>query len=829
MRGEILEFMSRADYRPARGRAVAREMGIPEHNYPEFRQAVTELLREGRIADSGGRLAMGAAPRLVEGVFRGSRRGFGFVTPSVATGFGDLHIPAGATLNAVSGDTVRARVEQSGRRGGRMSFVGRIVEILQRGHSRVVGVLQQVGTRWHVEPNGTKLHAPVVVDDVSARNARAGDQVVVEIAEYAEPGRPARGVIVERLGAHGDAGVDLLSIIRQHDLPSEFSAEAMADAGAAARRYRAEDELAKRLDLRETLIITIDPKDARDYDDAISLRRLGDGGRERGEGRIRRRSASATRGTPCWELGVHIADVSHFVPVGGGLDVDALDRGTSVYFPRYVVPMLPEVLSNGVCSLQEGVPRLCKSAFIQYDEGGHPVAARFDNSVIRSTKRLTYEQASDVLEGRTGGIPSEVVALLKEMETLARTIRGRRLREGMLVLDLPEVELVLDEEGRVTDAHPADTSFSHTLIEMFMVEANEAVARHLTARGVPFVRRVHPEPDPEALESLSKFLATIGIRVPKRPDRFDLQGLLDRVRGRAAARMINLSVLRSMAQAVYAPREEGHYALASKCYSHFTSPIRRYPDLHVHRLLNELIEADREGGGSGRAARDSARAGRRKARRDAAEAEAHSAEDSRSMSLEELGAHCSARERRAQDAERELRLVKVLELMATRVGEVFDGLVTGVANFGVFVQHPHFLVEGMIETADLPDDRWQLDDSRSCLRGARSGARFRLGDSMQVVIARVEVHARRMLLVPVEQAGANRGAPRDSHKGDRRDGGRRGAASTTPGSSGERTSERRGRSGRGGSKRGGGSHQGGTPRRGGKRGGRGGSKSRRRF
>ena len=789
---QILDFLRRPEYRPLKPRRLARAMRIDDSRYREFRSALRDLSQRGQIAlGGGGALALPASSGSVVGLFQAHRRGFGFVIPETPTSHGDLFIPPGAEADAQDGDTVLCRVRAAGRRHGRPVYSGQVVRIVRRGSTTAVGRLHHLGGRWLVQPDGDALRQPIQVGDISAKGARSGDQVVVEILEFPTALMPARGVIVECLGAHGQPGIDVLSIIRRHGLPDHFSAVALAEARSAAAAVSIEDELHRRLDLREELLITIDPPDARDFDDAISLRRLDQPATlppENADGPpiIRRRRRSESRGRAgrsaagaatdadqtagaVWELGVHIADVSRFVAAGTALDAEARERGTSVYFPRHVVPMLPEILSNGVCSLQEGQPRLCKSVFIQLDADGRPVATRFANSVVRSSCRLTYEQAQAAIDGAAGEIPHAVVTLLRELDELARVIRQRRLRQGMLVLDLPEIDLVLDDSDRVIDARPTDASFTHTIIEMFMVEANEAVARELTRRGVTFLRRVHPEPEARSLESLVRFLRTVGVSLSRRPSRSDLQRVLSDIRGQSSAGVVNLAVLKAMAQAIYAPGDEGHYALASDCYCHFTSPIRRYPDLHIHRLLEACVLAPQADGKPRKAPSRSRRPAARRIPHDEPTLfDIDSDEppaDRPDASVAALGRHCSLTERRAQEAERELRLVKVLEFLGRHVGESFDGVVTAMTKSGLFVQHPRFLVDGIVDMADLPDDRWELNETRSALEGRRSGRRFRLGDTIRVQIAQVDVPRRLLTLALSARSGsAGPGKRRRSRK-----------------------------------------------------------------
>jgi len=696
----IIKYLSSRDYQPLNPRQLARQLGVAEEAYGSFRQAIKILRDSGRVV-LGARNAL-TLPEMsarVVGTFRANPRGFGFVVPETPNAHGDLYVPEGESAGAMTGDTVVARVLKRGKRGGEMLYHGRVVEIVRRGASRLVGTLQQSEDAWFVLPDGNAVTEPVVIGDVGP-GARPGQKVVAEITSYPSPGKLARGVIVENIGAAGQIEAETLAVIRAHGLPDTFDGAVLAEARRAAEAF---DPAAAdgREDLTGLTVVTIDPPDARDFDDAVSVQADGGG----------------------FVLGVHIADVSHFVAAGKAVDTEARLRGNSVYFPRKVLPMLPEVLSNGVCSLQEGQRRFCKSAFIRYDAAGEVVGARLAETVIRSARRLTYTEAQAIIDGKSGGYERAVVELLKRMDDLARRIDRRRRKQGMIQLDLPAVELVLDEQGKLADAVPEDDSYTHTIIEMFMVEANEAVARALAAGNVDFLRRIHPEPDRPAGRQLVSFLRVCGHKLPRDLSRADIQRLLEAVKGKPESYAVNLAVLKSFEQAEYSPMRVGHFALASDNYCHFTSPIRRYPDLTVHRLFADLARKRRPGAP------------------DVAE-------------LVALGSHCSTTERRAEAAEEELRTVLLLQFLAGKVGESFDGVVTGVTNFGLFVQLPRYVIEGLIRMADLGDDWWEVSTQAGEIRGERSGRRFRIGDPLKVRIASVDPARRQLNLLPDREPSA---------------------------------------------------------------------------
>ncbi len=702
-RRDIVRYLTANPNRQPRIRELAKVLDVPESTYPDFRDVVRELIREDALAvGSGRRLSLPDSPDRLVGRFHAHERGFGFI--SITGRDEDLFVPRGRTNGARDGDTVAARLGHPSRRTGKPR--GEVVRIIERAPLRCVGQLERAGKRWLVRPQGRTTLPLMRVDDPGAKGAQPGDLVVIEPVEHTLESREPRAVILERLGDASAAQSIVLATIRQYDIPDTFPDETRAEAQRVAAEFAATvpDD---RVDLRDLLTFTIDPTTARDFDDAITLESLGGG-------KIR--------------LGVHIADVAHFVTEGAALDVEAQERGNSVYFPQKVVPMLPEILSNGVCSLQPGVDRFTKSAFITYDQYAGVVETSFANSVIRSDQRLTYDQVTDVLERRPHEIPDPIVKLLKQAEKLARRIRQRRLDHGMLVLNLPEVELAFDRDGNVTAAAPADTSFSHTIIEMFMVEANEAVCRHLNDHDVATLRRIHPEPDPENTAALHELRPLLGREVPETLDRETLQLLLRTVRGRKEEPAVNMILLRSMTQAEYSPNREGHFALASEHYCHFTSPIRRYPDLVVHRQLDALLRQD---GKPHRKRRD---------------------EELTLKTLHTLGTHTSKTERRAQSAERDAVKAILLEYMSDNIGATYDGIITGVISFGVFVQVFPPMAEGLIRTSDFPDDRWEFDEQSNTFYGAASSRLIHIGQSVRVTVAAVDRVRQEMTLVPAEDS-----------------------------------------------------------------------------
>jgi len=697
----IIKLLKHSDYAPVKLAQLAKAIGVSSEDYPQFKEAFDQLRQAGHVVIGARNLV--SLPSLagqIVGTFRANPKGFGFITPREPNSHGDLFIPPTATADAMTGDIVIVKVKRQGKRGGQMRFSGEVIEVLERAQNKFVGTLLKHPEAWIVQPDGASFIEPISVDDVGAKGAKEKDKVVVEILSYPTEKYLARGVIIEVLGKAGRYESEIQSIIRQYHLPGEFDEDCIEQARQGAARFNPE-EPNHRDNITDKVIITIDPPDAKDFDDAISLEKNSDGN---------------------WILGVHIADVSHFIAQDSPLDTEAKDRGNSVYLPGKTIPMLPEILSNGICSLQPDQKRFVKSVYLTYDQKGKVVSRNFANSIMCSTQRLTYQQADRILKGHTKDARPEVIDLLTNMETLSQVIEQRRRKNGMIHLDLPERQLVMDKSGRVVDAHPADDSYPHTIIEMFMVEANDAVASLLDKLNLAFIRRIHPEPDALSMKNLAKLLRAFGFTLPRNADRTSIQDLLAAVKGADCSFAVNLAVLRSFEKAQYAPLHIGHYALASTHYCHFTSPIRRYADLLVHRVLEYYLQK----------------------RSDSAK------DDSAGLDLTEIGKHITFTEQRADDAEKELTTVLILQMLSKKIGEELECVVTGLTSFGVFVQSRKFGIEGLIRMVDLGQDYWKYNTKAQCIVGQRSGCNIRLGQAIKVRIVSVNVPARQLNVAPVE-------------------------------------------------------------------------------
>jgi len=747
---------------------VARDLNIPSDQLQDFLDAV-KVFAERKLLEVGpsGHLMLpslatlaseddsatgGAGIGHIEGTFRKNARGFGFVEPSMKIRERSIFVSAEDAGDALTGDTVRIKIFRDRKPGsdGGPGYAGRVVEVVKRHKSNYTGILQKRGSQYVMLPDGRSITQPIVIKDAESTKARDGDKVVVELLVWPEGDMLGEGVITKVLGDAGRPDVETQAVIAAYDLPGEFPEECVEQAREAGRDFerqigawkeKGSSALENRLDLTEDFIITIDPPDAKDYDDAISIRR----------------TDSIEGGG--WELAVHIADVAHFIPPGSALDVEARERSNSCYLPKHVIPMLPEVLSNGICSLQEGVPRFCKSAFMTYDRHGNCRSEGVAQTLIKSSKRLTYLEAQALIDGdlnearRHAKTPpkytDQLLETLREMNACAKAIQGRRDRGGMIVLDLPVVVLVYDERGHVVDAEREDDAFTHKLIEMYMVEANEVLARLFEGMNVPLLRRIHPEPIPGDVDGLRKTAMVAGFRIPKNPTREELQGLLKATAGTPAARAVHIAVLRTLSRAEYSPALIGHFALASEAYAHFTSPIRRYADLTVHRALAEYLKRTENGRKRPRGEGEQKALGRDLVRTPGCLSEEE---------LVEIGRHAGMRERNAESAERELRNFLVLQLLEKHVGETFKAVVTGMSPRGIFIQIDKYLADGFVKSEDLPGDVtrgnvtpiWKIDGKSGALVDIRSGRSFNFGDSVNVKIAQVDLAKRQMECVVVD-------------------------------------------------------------------------------
>lgn len=690
---QILATISRRTYQPLKPKALARRLGIRTSDYSNFRKVLRELVQAGRVEMGRNHAVKPASPHgTITGTYRRTGTGMGFVKPHPLEGqpiVGEIRIPESNSLDASTGDVVLVKL--LGKPGKPLaSPTGEILRVIERESRQFVGTYFERDGEGLVRVDGTVFSHSISVGDPGAKGARSNEKVVIEMLRFPSAEDRGEAVIVEVLGPRGQPGVDTLSIIRSYNLPDAFPEDAKEEARQITANFR-EDDLEAREDFTREWVITIDPPDARDFDDAVTVQRDPETGH--------------------WQLAVHIADVSYFVSPGGPLDLEARRRATSVYLPQRVLPMFPEVLSNGLASLQQDKLRYVKSVLIDFTPNGEKTEVRFANGAIRNRRRFSYEQVMAILEltepPSPRECPPEIYEMLLRMRDLALILRKRRKKRGALEMSMPEVELEYDEDGRVTGAHLAKNDISHQMIEEFMLQANEAVAEHLSELEVSFLRRVHPDPDPNKLDAFAQFARSLHYKVGKVLDRFTLQKILEKSADQPDAYAVHFGLLRSLKQAVYTPVDEGHYALASRHYCHFTSPIRRYPDLTVHRLIGQWLQTSKAGS-------------------DEAE-------------LTFLGEHCSKMERRAEMAERELIRVKLLTFLSTQIGLELDAIITGVADYGFFAQAERWPVEGLVHISTLTDDYYRFDQATHSLEGRRKKHRYRLGDRVHVVVVRVDL------------------------------------------------------------------------------------------
>ncbi len=720
-------YFGHPEAQPVHVKELAKLLRVKQSQAAPFKAAIQQLIEAGELRQGKNGLVFKpqAAVDTIEGTIKRTASGAGYFRPTVVMPTEDdaahkapaeaVYIAANDLGGAMTGDTVRIRVLRRQRAEGQLC--GRVMEITKRAKTTFVGIYHEQHKRGFVTLDGSIIDAPVSVGDPGAKGAKPNDKVVIEMLRFPSSGEYAEGVITQVLGPRGAPGVDCLSIIHEFNLPDEFPEAVLEDARAQARRFD-EHDLGDRVDLTRETIVTIDPVDARDFDDAISLEKHPDGS---------------------WRLGVHIADVAFFVQPGSPLDVEAQNRGNSVYLPDRVLPMLPEILSNALASLQQDHVRFTKTAFIEFTPDGIPTHTELANTAIKVTRRFAYEEVMPIiadLDAHRGRINAKVLDLLSKMHELAMILRKRRFDRGALDLQLPEVKIDFDNASHVSGAHTAVHDESHEIIEEFMLAANIAVAGQIALKGFPFLSRVHAAPDEKKLRALGDFLQSLGFEAKPWAGREEIQRVLAMVRGTPMEYAISYATLRSLKQAEYSPVPIGHFALNEPHYCHFTSPIRRYPDLTIHRLVDELVRRHRK------------------------------PKIPSEMELTKLGEQCSMTERRAESAERELIKVKLQLFLKDKVGWKQHAMITGVERFGLFCQGIELPAEGLVHVKRLPDDQYDYDTKSHTLTARRSGTVYRLGDRVMVEVAAVDLHKRLLeYKLIAEEKPSRRSKPEHSRRG----------------------------------------------------------------
>lgn len=691
---ELLEIMRQSTYKPLRADELIKELSID--NIPLFLELLREMEREGEvILTRKEKYGLPERMGLVTGRIQGHPKGFAFLLPS-QPGRPDVYISPEDLHGALHNDRVVVRLHPAARR---ERPEGEVIRILKRANRQVVGSFERNRDYGFVIPDDKRLPMEIFIDARDTGGARHGDKVVVEITRWREGRRSPEGKVKEILGQAHQPGVDVLSIVRKYQLPEAFSEEALREAAALPDRVLPH-EYKDRRDLRHLKTVTIDGDDAKDLDDAISIQELPGG---------------------AWRLLVHIADVSYYVREGTALDEEAFARGSSVYLVDRVIPMLPPKLSNGICSLNAGEDRLTMTVIMEIDRKGAVQKYDVFSAVIRVTERMTYDVVLRLLEGGDPELQERYRDLLPEiflMDKLAKQLLSRRLERGAVNFNFPEFKVVLDERGKPQEIVKSYQSRSESIIEEFMILANETIARHMHWREAPFIYRIHEEPDPEDVLNLNEFLHNLGYQVKVRNGKVSpaaFQAVLNQVKDRPEEQLVHTVMLRSMRHALYSPDNSGHFGLAAPYYCHFTAPIRRYPDLLAHRILRECLAG-----------------GPTKKRHQYLE---------RQMPV--WAEHSSIREKAAEEAERESVELKMAEYMEGHLGELFDGTISGVTSFGLFVELENG-VEGLVHVSTMADDYYSFQEKQMALLGEHTRKISRLGDPVRIVVTKVNVEDRQI-------------------------------------------------------------------------------------
>lgn len=683
----ICELIEDDMYVPMKEKELASFMQVSKADRDAFREVLDSLLAEGKIQLTSKGKFIKPDEHFLVGTFIGNARGFGFV--EIEGREEDLYVPESMVNNAFHLDKVQVEL-LPGKRGKRQEAVVR--KILEHGTKQIVGTYEQSSSFGFVVPDNGKLSSDIFIPKERSKGAVDGHKVVVELTSYGDDKHKPEGKIVEILGHMNDPGVDIMSIIRGYDLPVAFGEKVLNQAERIPEEV-SEADMAGRRDLRDVRMVTIDGEDAKDLDDAVSLSKEGD----------------------FYHLGVHIADVSNYVQENSALDWEALERGTSVYLVDRVIPMLPHRLSNGICSLNQGVDRLALSCLMTIDDKGNVTDYEIVESVIRVERRMSYTSVKKILEDHDEAECREyetLVPMFSLMAELASILREKRHKRGSVDFDFPESKIVLDKEGHPLEIKPYERNVATKIIEDFMLIANETVAQHFYWMEMPFVYRTHDNPDSEKIMKLATLLGNFGYHIKMSREEIhpkEIQKLLDKIEGTAEETLISRLTLRSMKQAKYTVECSGHFGLACRFYCHFTSPIRRYPDLQIHRIIKEQLR------------------GRLKENRI----------EHYQNKLPEVANHSSKMERRADEAERETDKLKKAEYMESHIGEIFEGVISGITSWGVYVELSS-TIEGMIHVSKLPGDYYYYDENAYEMVGQDTGKKYRLGEKLRIRVDGVE-------------------------------------------------------------------------------------------
>ena len=699
----LLSFMREEAYRPMDIQELVAVFDINPDEYKSFKKVLKSMEREGLIVRTK-KDKFGVPERLglITGKLQVHQKGFGFLLPE-AEGEKDVFIPSSSMNGAMNGDKVLVQITREDLNGKKRE--GEVREVLERSNSKIIGVYEDSRNFGFVVPEDTRLNQDIFISKKDRNGAKDGDVVICEIVKWADKRRSPEGIVKEVLGRKGDKGLDILTIIKKYGLPEEFPEKVLSYAENIEEEIDSK-EYARRKDLRNLRMVTIDGEDAKDLDDAVSIERLDNGK---------------------FRLGVHIADVSHYVREKNPLDKEALKRATSVYLIDRVIPMLPKKLSNGICSLNPKVDRLALSCFMVIDKSGKVIQHEIEETVIKTSERMTYTDVTKILENNDEELINRYDYLVddfKAMEELCNILREKRMKRGAIDFNFEESKIILNDLGKPIDIKPYDRAIANRIIEEFMLVCNETIAEHMFWTNLPFVYRIHEEPDEEKLEKFKEFVYNLGyiVRWSQEAHPRALQDILEKVKGKKEETVVSTLLLRSMMQAKYSPECVGHFGLAAKYYCHFTSPIRRYPDLQIHRIIKEQLNGKI----------DEKRAGRL------------------TNIVEIASKQSSEMERLAQEAEREVDDLKKAEYMQERIGEEFTAIISSVTSFGLFAELPN-TIEGLIHITALDDDYYIYDEAHLCLIGERTKKVYRLGDEIKVRCTRVDIDNREVYFDLIEE------------------------------------------------------------------------------